>query len=160
MTARLETSRTLTTSTAEYNVQFAVPYIDALLANIWQWFSDKDVNILVAMTIFNPSLLPKKDYLASYGQEHIKVVHVHVADYYKKAAEVKHAGVTKDSPAILNGHELLSEWSWAAVSMENAEKSKCTCTRDGYKHVVQEYVHHTKPTRYKYKKCFKEKQWN
>ena len=106
MITRPGSSRILITTTAEYHACVAVSYINALHANIRQRLSNKAVKMLAAMSIFYPSLLPKEDSLVSYGNEHIKVL----ADFYGKAAEVEHPGVTHTSLPLPNGDELLSEW--------------------------------------------------
>ena len=61
------------TTIAEYRTLVAIPYVDALLANIKSRFTDKAVKVVTAMSIFNPSLLPTEDSLPSYGNEQIIV---------------------------------------------------------------------------------------
>ena len=53
------------TTIAEYRTKIAIPYINALLENIKNRFSDKAVKIVTAMSIFIPSLLPTEDSLPS-----------------------------------------------------------------------------------------------
>ena len=50
------------------------------------------MNVITAMSIFNPSLLPTEDSLPSYGNEQIQVL----AEFYGKA-EVQCAGMTYTS---------------------------------------------------------------
>ena len=78
------------TTIAEYRTSLALPYDDALLANIKSRFTDKAVKVVTAMSIFNPSLLPTEDTLPSYGNEQIKIL----AEFYGKEAEVQYAGMT------------------------------------------------------------------
>ncbi len=91
---------------AEYRTQVVIPYIDALLENIKSRFTDKAVEIITAMSIFNPFLLPTEDSLHSYGTEEIKVL----AEFYGKEAQVQYAGITYTSPPLLDKDDLLSEW--------------------------------------------------
>ncbi len=90
---------------AEYRTQVAI-IIDALLEIIKSRFTDKAVEIITAMSIFNPSLLPTEDSLHSYGTEEIKVL----AEFYGKEAQVQYAGITYTSPPLLDKDDLLSEW--------------------------------------------------
>ncbi len=99
-------SRWFSISTTEYRTQVAIPYIDALLENIESRFTDKAVEIITAMSIFNPFLLPTEDSLHSYGTEEIKVL----AEFYGKEAQVQYAGITHTSPPLLDKDDLLSEW--------------------------------------------------
>ena len=93
------------TTIAEYQTQVAIPYIDALLENIKNRFTDKAVKIITAMSIFNPSLLPTDDSITSYGNDQIQVL----AQFYGEEAEVQFAGSTFTSPPLLDREELLSE---------------------------------------------------
>ena len=45
-----------------YHSHVAAPYIDAILANIDRRFSDETIQLLVATSIFNPSLLPSEEF--------------------------------------------------------------------------------------------------
>ena len=45
----------------DYHSHVAAPYIDAILANIDRRFSDDTIQLLVATSIFNPSLLPSEE---------------------------------------------------------------------------------------------------
>lgn len=55
------------TTTFEYQTQVASTYINALLESIKNRFTEKTVKIIIAMSIFNFSLLPTVDLLQSYG---------------------------------------------------------------------------------------------
>ena len=46
---------------AEYCARVAVPYIDTLLENINQRFSEDALSVITAMSIFNPALLPSSE---------------------------------------------------------------------------------------------------
>ena len=58
------------------------------------------------MSVFNPSLLPPKDYLSTYGVDEITTL----ADFYGKPAEVEFEGVTNILLTPSAGKDLLSEW--------------------------------------------------
>ena len=113
------------TTIAEYQTKIAIPYINALVENIKNRFSDKAVKIVTAMSIFNPSLLPTEDSLPSYGNKQIKVL----AEFYGKEAEVQYAGMTYTSPPLLNGDELLSEWKIFRRAFLLEKKSIMECKK-------------------------------
>ena len=113
------------TTIAEYRTLVAIPYVDALLANIKSRFTDKAVKIITAMSIFNPSLLPTEDSLPSYGNEQIKIL----AEFYGKAAEVQYAGTTYTSPPLLHGDDLLSEWKIFRRALLLEKKATCIMER-------------------------------
>ena len=46
------------TTIAECQTLVAIPYVDALLANIKSRFTDKAVKVVTAMSIFNPAYYP------------------------------------------------------------------------------------------------------
>ena len=46
---------------AEYHARVAIPYIDTLLENINQRFSEDALSVITAMSIFNPALLPSSE---------------------------------------------------------------------------------------------------
>ena len=56
-------------SVGSFRQSTALPYIDALIENIQNRFSEKEVSLLVAMSIFNPAQLPDSSYdsFSSYG---------------------------------------------------------------------------------------------
>ena len=62
------------TSVCEYRTLVAIPYIDSLLENIRNRFSDRSLKIVTAMSIFNPAMLPSEESLSSYGNEQIKLL--------------------------------------------------------------------------------------
>ena len=71
-------------SLLQLSIRFKLQFhsaIIALLENIKSRFTDKAVNIITAMSLFNPSLLPTEDSLPSYGNEQIQVL----AEFYGKA---------------------------------------------------------------------------
>ena len=91
----------------DYREQVVIPYLDSLIENINQRFSDKAVKLLVATSIFNPAEVPTdQDSLSSYGLQQIK----DLADFYGRQAYVDYCGVTYTSPPLLHRDELLSEW--------------------------------------------------
>ena len=92
----------------DYRTKVAIPYIDKLLDNIKQRFSDDALKIVVAMSIFNPALLPTAEdpQLSSYGNEELKVL----ANFYGKEASVEHNGTRFTSPPLLNSEDLQTEW--------------------------------------------------
>ena len=81
-------------------------YVSALLENIKSRFTDKAVTIVIALSIFNPTLSTTEDSLPSYSNEQIKIF----ADFYGKETEVQYAAITYASPPLLDGDELLSAW--------------------------------------------------
>ena len=91
---------------AEYKTVVAIPYIDALPESIKQWFSEKNVMLLVTISIFNPSLLPDDDSMVTWIEE-IKLL----ADFYGDKAEMRYGRDTYTSSALLDGDDLVAEWS-------------------------------------------------
>ena len=77
----------------EYRSLIAIPYVDALLENVKLRFSDKAVNIVVSMLVFNPALLPEDDYLMTYGDDSIAIL----ANFYGNDKAVEYGGVTHSS---------------------------------------------------------------
>ena len=77
------------TTIAQYQTLVAIPYVNALLENIKSRFTDKAMKIVIAMSIFNPTLLPTEDSLPSYGNEQIKIL----TNFYGKEAEVQHLNI-------------------------------------------------------------------
>ena len=77
----------------EYRSLISIPYIDELLGNIKLRFSDKAVNIIVAMSVFSPVLLPEDDSLTTYGDDN-KALLVH---FYGNEAAVEYGEVTYTS---------------------------------------------------------------
>ena len=69
------------TDVSVYRTHVAIPFIDVLLENIDRRFTSKAIKILTAMSVFNPSLLPPKDYLSTYGVDEITAL----ADFYGKS---------------------------------------------------------------------------
>ncbi len=80
---------------------------DVLLENIDRRFNSNAVKILTAMSVFNPSLLPAKEDLSSYGVDKISCL----GDFYGKPAEVEFDGITYSSTPLLNKDDLISEWA-------------------------------------------------
>ena len=93
------------TSVCEYRTLVEIPYIDSLLENIRNRFSDRSLKIVTAMSIFNPATLPSEESLSSYGNEQIKLL----AGFYGEAT-VKYDGETHTSKLFVDASELLSEW--------------------------------------------------
>ena len=52
----------------------ALPYIDALIENIKSRFSENEVSLLVAISIFNPAQLPDSSHasFSSYGNKEVR----------------------------------------------------------------------------------------
>ena len=94
------------TSVCEYRTLVAIPYIDSLLENIRNRFSDRSLKIVTAMSIFNPATLPSEESLSSYGNEQIKLL----AGFYGEEATVEYDGETHTSKPLVDASELLSEW--------------------------------------------------
>ena len=90
----------------EYRILVAIPYIDSLLENIRNRFSDRSLKNLTAMSIFNPATLPSEESLSSYGNEQIKLL----AGFYGEEATVEYDGETHTSKPLVDASELLSEW--------------------------------------------------
>ena len=109
------------TTIAEYRTEVAIPYIDALLINknMKSRFTDKAVKIIMAISVFNPSLLPTDDSITSYGNDQIQVL----AEFYGEEAEVQYAGSTFTSPPLLDREELLSVWKYSDVLFCGRKKS-------------------------------------
>ena len=93
-------------SVCEYRTLVAIPYIDSLLENIRNRFSDRSLKIVTAMSIFNPATLPSEETLSSYGNEQIKVL----PGFYGEEATVEYDGETHTSKPLVDASELLSEW--------------------------------------------------
>ena len=112
---------------AEYHARVAVPYIDTLLENINQRFSEDALSVITAMSIFNPALLPSSEdpLLSSYGNEEIKLL----ANFYGKEACVEHNGTCFTSPPILNADELITEWTLFRRAMI-IEKNSLLCLKN------------------------------
>ena len=66
--ARRNNASTITLDSFRKSV--VIPYVDRLIENIKSWFSGEDVAV-VAMSIFNPAVLPQADdpTLRTYGKE-------------------------------------------------------------------------------------------
>ena len=94
------------TSMCEYRTLVAIPYIDPLLENIRNRFSDRSLKIVTAMSIFNPATLPSEESLSSYGNEQIKLL----AGFYGEEATVEYNGEAHTSKPLIDASELLSEW--------------------------------------------------
>ena len=86
----------------------ALPYIDALIENIESRFSEKEVSLLVAMSIFNPAQLPDSTQASFnlYGNKEVRSL----AGFYGEDVEVELCGATFKSPKVLDGEGLISEW--------------------------------------------------
>ncbi len=80
---------------------------DVLLENIDRKFNSNAVKILTAMSVFNPSLLPAKEDLSSYGVDKISCL----GDFHGKPAEFEFDGITYSSTPLLNKDDLISEWA-------------------------------------------------
>ena len=76
------------TSMCEYQTLVVILYIDSLLENIRNRFSDRSLKIVTAMSIFNPATLPSEESLSSYGNEQIKPL----AAFYGEEATVEYDG--------------------------------------------------------------------
>jgi hypothetical protein len=86
----------------------ALPYIDALIVNNKSRFSEKEVSLLIAMSIFNPAQLPDSNHASfnSYGNKEVRSL----ASFYGEDVEVELHGATFKSPKVLDGEGLISEW--------------------------------------------------
>ena len=93
-------------SNCEHRTLVAIPYIDSLLENIRNRFSDRSLKIITAMSIFNPAMLPSQESLSSYGNEQIKLL----AGFYGEEATEEYDGETHTSKPLVDASELLSEW--------------------------------------------------
>ena len=94
------------TSVCEYRTLVAIPYMDSLLENIMNRFSDRSLKIVTAMSIFIPATLPSEESLSSYGNEQIKLL----AGFYGEEATVEYDVETHTSKPLVDASELLSEW--------------------------------------------------
>lgn len=95
------------TTLNEYRNFVAIPYIDSLLLNIKNRFSDKVVQLLVSAAVFNPASFPsQEDDLLKYGNCEVQCL----IDFYGKEAQIELQGKTYCSPAIVYGEEVLAEW--------------------------------------------------
>lgn len=126
------------TNVSAYRTSVAIPYIDIILKNINERFSNEAVKILQAMSIFNPALLSSKESLSTYGDNEITIL----ANFYGKPAEVKFNGVSYSSPPLLNREDLLSEWKIfrrALLQERNSlVKSKCLTKVPHLQELLQE----------------------
>ena len=61
------------TTIAQYQTLVTVPEVHPLLENFKSRFTDKAMKIVIAMSIFNPTLLPTEDSLPSYGYKQIEI---------------------------------------------------------------------------------------
>lgn len=93
-------------TTEDYQEHVVIPYLDSLIENINQRFSDKAVKLLVATSISNPPELSTGYSLSSYGVQQIK----NLTDFYGTDASVDYVGITYTSPPLLAHDELLSEY--------------------------------------------------
>ena len=107
MTGSTQSSDRSVTTLNEFCNSVAAPYIDALVANINDRFSDGAVKLLVSSSIFNPSLFPTDEMaLPDYGNKELQVL----LDFYGKEATVDFDGVSHTSPPLVDGEEVLAEW--------------------------------------------------
>ena len=97
---------TAISSIEEFRVHVAIPYIDQLMTNMNDRFSDEVVKLVVS-SVFNPSLLPDNEsLLPSYGNSQVQ----DLADFYGNEATIVFEGTSYTSPAVVNKDELLLEW--------------------------------------------------
>ena len=87
----------------------AIPYLDTLIANINSSFSGEVVELVVAVLVFNPALLPDDEtLLRAYGNSKLSTL----ANFYGEKAEVTFEGVTYSCLLLLVSikEEFLGEW--------------------------------------------------
>ena len=89
-----------------YRDAVAIPYIDALLANINSHFSDSAVNLLVSSSIFNPVSFPRDEaVLSEFDNNELKAL----LGFYGKEAPAEFGGETYTSPPFVDSEEILTE---------------------------------------------------
>ena len=98
----------LLSSVNRFRSTIALPYIDALIENIESSFSEKEVSLLVAMSIFSPARLPDSTHasFSSYGNKEVRSL----ASFYGEDIEVELCGAIFKSSKVLDGEGLISEW--------------------------------------------------
>ena len=78
-------SSTIVQSLPEFRTKVALPYIDALLHNVHNRFSDEAVKLLVSSSVFSPASLPPEEAsLPAYGKKEVDVL----AQFYGTEAKV------------------------------------------------------------------------
>ena len=79
------------TTMSVYGDAVAIPYIDALVSNINNHFSDSAVNLLVSSSIFNPVSFPTDEAaLPEFGNNKLKVLLIFMGRKLKQSLVAKH----------------------------------------------------------------------
>ena len=109
-------------SVQQFQVQVAIPYLDALLANINSRFSGEVVELVVSASVFIPALLPDDEILLRvYGNSKLSTL----ANFYGEKAEVTFKGLHILLLLLSIKKELLGEWQFfkRAVFQEKVIKT-------------------------------------
>lgn len=85
---------------SEYRTSVAIPYIDHLISNINDRFSDTAVKLLVSSSVFDPTLLPTNETsLSEYGKEQVQ----DLVGFYESEVTIEFEGNTYSSLPLIDG---------------------------------------------------------
>ena len=82
---------TTSNNITDYRLCIAVPYIEELLSNIYNRFSEVSVQLLTSAAIFHPASIPKEEpNILEYGRTETQIL----VGFYGEQASVEFEGVT------------------------------------------------------------------
>ena len=98
----------MTTTLDSFRTAVLIPFVDKLIEYIQSRFSDKDVAVVVAISVFNPANIPQADdhTFRTYENEEI----MQLSAFYGEEAVVEFQGESFQFPLVIDGDVLLSEW--------------------------------------------------
>ena len=91
----------------DYCLCIAIPYIEELVSNINNHFSQASVQLLTSSAIFHPASIPKEEPdVLEYGRTDMQ----NLIGFYGEQASVEFEGVTYTSKALIDAEETVAEW--------------------------------------------------
>ena len=92
---------------SHYRLCIAIPYIEELVPNINNHFSEASVQSLTSSAIFHPASIPKEEPdILEYGRTEMQ----NLGGFYREQASVEFEGVTYTSEALIDAEETVVEW--------------------------------------------------
>ena len=91
----------------DYRLCIAIPYIEELMSNINNRFSEASVQLLTSSAVFHPATIPKDEPdVLEYGRREMQ----NLVAFYGEQASVEFEGVTYTSEALIDAEEPVAEW--------------------------------------------------
>ena len=93
--------------TTDYRPCITISYIEKVVSNINNHFSEASVHLLTSSAIFHLASIPKEEQdILEYGRREMQNLVV----FYGEQASMEFEGVTYTSEALIDAEETVAEW--------------------------------------------------